>query len=157
MKPGPKPVPLADRFWPKVEKRANGECWPWLGHLSSRGYGQIRTGLSGDRRETAHRASWRLAHGQVPSDLFVCHRCDNPPCVNPAHLFLGTTQENTADRHTKGRSLRGAEHGSAKLTDAQVAEIRELWLWGSQGKALAIRFGVSQSLISGIGTGVFRR
>jgi hypothetical protein len=88
--------------------------------------------------------------------MFVCHRCDNPPCVNPAHLFLGTAADNNRDRHAKGRSKnldRGARHPKAKLTELQVAELRRLRLRGWIQADLAVRFGISRGNISKIVNG----
>lgn len=91
---------LADRFWAKVDKRGPDECWPWLGATDGNGYGRI---YSKGGNATASRASWELAHGEAPQGYHVCHSCDNPPCVNPSHLWLGTPQDNAIDRSAKGR------------------------------------------------------
>lgn len=97
-------VPLADRFWSKVEK--SDGCWRWTSTLQ-RGYGQIALCRQGAKRQTrvwAHRVAWELTHGRpVPAGLVICHRCDNPRCVNPDHLFLGTQQDNVRDAIQKGR------------------------------------------------------
>jgi hypothetical protein len=92
------------RFWAKVDRRGPDECWPWLAYLSVEGYGRHRFG---GRVENAHRVAYRLAHGEIPAGLVVRHRCDNAACVNPAHLVLGTVQQNNADRLERGRYARG--------------------------------------------------
>lgn len=98
-------------FWSKVDKSGGPDaCWPWTAHTRRRGYGCIR--LPG-RNVVAHRYAWALTHGAEPTpDRFVCHRCDNPPCCNPAHLFLGDAAANMADMASKGRAATGDRHGS---------------------------------------------
>src|SRR5678816_2871477 len=101
---GPQPKPLSERFWSKVDQ--SGDCWIWTAHHLSSGYGLIGTGSMRDgtrRGSLAHRVSWELAYGTIPDGLFVCHRCDNPSCVRPDHLFLGTCKDNAADSVAKGR------------------------------------------------------
>jgi hypothetical protein len=99
---------LEERFWAKVDRGDPDECWTWLAYRRPDGYGSLRMGTLGvDRRnERAHRLSWTLANGPIPAGLLVLHRCDNPSCVNPAHLFLGTDQDNADDRQSKGRGVR---------------------------------------------------
>ena len=94
--------PLEERFWAKVDKRGPEECWPWLGaNDSKRGYG---TTWDGGRRRKATHVSWELHHGQpFPSGMAACHSCDNPPCVNPAHIWPGTQSDNLLDARRKGR------------------------------------------------------
>lgn len=90
---------LKKRFWEKVEKTEG--CWKWRASVNQRGYG--RFGVSSGKGVNAHRVSWVIHNGQIPGDLFVCHKCDNPPCCNPEHLFLGTRQQNVDDMILKKR------------------------------------------------------
>lgn len=118
-RPGRALVPLAERFWPKVDIRGDDDCWEWQAARSTHfGYGIIGVGsrITGDARiETAHRVAWRLTYGEIPeSDVtahgsVIMHMCDNPPCVNPKHLRLGTQLDNIADRHSKRRDARHKE------------------------------------------------
>ncbi len=108
------PRPLTDRFWEKVDKRGPDECWEWTAGratstLWTKGkpkfdYGIFHRGSEDEYQAVqAHRMSWELHNGSIPDSLFVCHTCDNPPCVNPGHLFLGTHLDNMRDRKAKGR------------------------------------------------------
>ena len=134
-------------FWPRVDQ--GPDCWLWTGYKTAQGYGQI--GIKRVLRY-AHRVSWELAYGQIPDGLCVLHRCDNPPCVRPDHLFLGTRADNTADMLAKDRHrtvpLRGDQNGNAKLTASQVALIRALYaVGGISQRQLARQFGVVQGTI----------
>ena len=103
---GPKPRPLDERFWEKVNRRGPGDCWEWLGGRSPAGYGRFTVGSHTDnsrRRVIASRLSYELSFGAIPDGYLVCHTCDNPPCVNPAHLFLGDHKDNMQDALAKGR------------------------------------------------------
>lgn len=103
--------------------------------------------------EKAHRVSWMLANGPIPAGMVVCHRCDNPPCVNPDHLFLGTQIDNMRDRSKKGRGnhRKGSRHGRAKLTEQDVRVIRSRYATGDWKQSdLAAEYGVSQPLIGHI-------
>lgn len=130
-------------------------CWEWQGGKKHSGYGRVR--YQG-KDEYAHRLSYEIFVGAIPKGMFVCHHCDNPRCVNPEHLFLGTQADNMADMarkgRGKGRGRRGARPGSAnpfsKLTEEQVALIREAE--GIQ-QAIATQFGVGQSTVSLIRNG----
>lgn len=116
-------------FWPKVAKSEN--CWEWTGALKSREPGREygRVGY-GNKIYMTHRVSWELHFGPIPKGLEVCHACDNPRCVRPDHLFLGTHIANMRDRDRKKRRtpLRGEQHGSARLTQLQVDEIRRRYV-----------------------------
>lgn len=134
------------RFMAKVVKRDNG-CWYWSGMKRGK-YGLVRIG---GRRIAAHRASYQLFVGEISGGLLVCHTCDNPICVNPDHLFLGTYLDNYQDMIEKGREVYGDRRGSknslAKLTEDDVREIRD----SSETQVkIGKRFGVSQSVISEI-------
>jgi len=121
---------LEERFWSFVDKSAGPDgCWIWTGCRTPDGYGRLSIGSHG--KVYAHRLSWEVHHGPIPGGRLVCHNCpggDSPACVNPAHLFLGTIQDNNRDARHKGRSVapRGEKNGSAKLTALQVLEIRAL-------------------------------
>lgn len=112
----------AERFWTKVDVRGPDECWKWLAcrRRKSEGYGAF------GRNQVAHRVAWELTNGVIPDGMLVLHRCDNPPCVNPAHLFLGSQYDNIHDCFAKGRANRaaGARHWGAKLTEEAVRDIR---------------------------------
>src|SRR5229473_531412 len=101
----PKPIPLVERFWSKVRK--SDGCWEWIAGKHRFGYGIIRDGGRGSRMRTAHRISWEFHNGSIPAGLWVLHRCDNPQCINPDHLFLGTQFDNMTDAARKGRIRNG--------------------------------------------------
>ncbi len=141
--PGPE-----DWFWPKVDIRGPDECWPWKWHRRRHGYGGLRRE---GKSLTASRVAWELANGPIPVDpltgreLWILHRCDNPPCCNPAHLFVGTHEDNTMDAARKGRA-----GGKRKLQAEQVRKIRALAAEGRSQKSLAQQFAVDQTTISAI-------
>jgi hypothetical protein len=165
----PTPPTPADRFWRRVDRGGPvhptlGPCWLWTGPGRRDGY----AGMCVDGRLVlAHRFSWTLHHGPVPPGLYVCHLCDDAyepgdfgyrRCTNPAHLFLGTNDDNMADRNRKGRQARGERNGSARLTAAQVVDIRRRYRHHSrtQGStALAREFGVHSATILAVVKGVW--
>lgn len=144
------------RFDDKVMPEPNSGCWLWLGASGLSGHGQFflraadgRRGLTG-----THRVSYMLHVGKIPEGMHICHRCDNPACVNPAHLFLGTHVDNMADMRAKNRMVMpdtvGAANSQAILTEAQVLEIRASRL---PLKLLAARFGVTKTCVHDARTG----
>jgi hypothetical protein len=120
-------APAAERFWEKVDVGREDDCWVWKARRDACGYGQILFQRRGLR---AHRLSWELKNGAIPRGMLVCHRCDNPPCVNPAHLFLGTHTDNMRDMRRKGRgrtpALEWERHPACKLHRCHVEAIRRL-------------------------------
>ncbi len=145
--------PIAERFWSKVDKsgpviRAElGACWIWTGARSRKGYGLIVMSLARNRIK-AHRESFRMANGDFEASLLVCHHCDNPPCVNPAHLFLGTTADNAADRIKKGRVS-----SRSRLSVASVLEIRSCYESGLATRTIAEQFSLPFRLVMSIISG----
>lgn len=139
----------ADRFWSAVEKTDG--CWIWRGTRRPQddygsftvGRGDVRDLPSLNHTSGAHRVAWVLTHGPIPDGLCVCHRCDNPPCVNPAHLFLGTRADNVRDAARKGRMAR-------KFSDAEVAEMRLLAARGIPQKNIAQMYGAHPGNVSNI-------
>lgn len=169
----------AAHFWAKVETRGADECWHWTESTSDDGYGFVRK----DRKtKRAHRVAWELTNGDIPDGMKVLHKCDNPPCCNPNHLFLGTDQDNSDDKMKKGRFirlvgdrngsrrhpearprgenhwmkrlaykiLRGERNGRARLTEAQVLEIRAERANGEKYSELSKKFGISKTQIARI-------
>ena len=135
------------RFWSKVERSGSGECWEWAA-AKSRGYGVI--GVSGKVLK-ACRVSYELANGPIPAGdghhgLCVCHRCDNPGCVNPAHLFLGTHRENMSDMRAKGRASRAPRN--VRLTAESRRQAAVLAAQGLSHEEIGKRLGVHQTTVS---------
>lgn len=144
-------------FWTRVTKRAGDACWEWAGGREKSGYGHMYVrdwyDESGRRHfvwAKAHRRAWELTYGPIPDGLVVCHRCDNPPCVRPDHLFLGTGADNAQDCVIKGRlnSRRGLRNPNAKLSVADVVAMRAACASGETQQAVADRFGIHQGYLS---------
>lgn len=161
--------PIAELFWRHVDKAPDDACWIWTASRNPKGYGYFR-----NRKRTvlAHRMAWELTYGPIPDGLLCLHHCDNPSCVHPDHLFLGTAADNTLDMMRKGRhgpevfpayKIMGENHwsykypesvprgeavGTSKLTEGQVLEIRAAYAAGNVSKAaLARQYGVSHHTI----------
>ena len=143
---------LKERFLAKVSPDPNSGCWLWKGCYFAGGYGRFK--LSPSKRCGAHRASWILFRGEIPQGLLVCHKCDIRACVNPEHLFLATHEQNMADMRRKGRARSGERFHAAKLTAAQVRQIKQLLAQGQLTHLqIARQFGVGCGAIAAISCG----
>lgn len=151
-------ITLDARFWAKVDRTGDG-CWEWTAHRDRAGYGRINVGQV---PALAHRLSWWLTNGAIPDGLFVCHHCDNPPCVRPDHLFLGTPRDNNDDKLAKGRGtpppqFRGLVHHNAEFADDVIRGVRESYAAGREMQSeIAARLGVAQTTVSAWVTGRLR-
>jgi hypothetical protein len=152
---GKRKLTLEECFWPKVDKRGTDECWIWIGARETNGYG-ILANRSERGVVKAHRLSYELHFGKFDPQMEVCHHCDNPPCVNPSHLFLGTHLDNMRDRSVKQRTHRhmGSANGRSRLTHEAVQTVRAMYESGCSQAAIAKQFGVTQSQVSRVVRGV---
>lgn len=146
-----------NRFWSNIAITANDNlCWEWQRSTDKDGYGQFYFGNeTGWHRGLSHRGAWEMLIGEIPAGLKVLHKCDNPKCCNPKHLFIGTSQDNTLDMFAKGRGYipapKGERNSHCKLTESQVLEIRKQFTIGeSSFKELAHTMNVSPATISSI-------
>lgn len=140
--------PLGERFAAYVIPEPNSGCFLWIGAHDARNYGRIGIGSRGSGTMLAHRAAWELAKGSVPADLCVLHRCDNPACVNVAHLFLGTRIDNNADCKAKGRQK------GVKLTPDQI---REILTSTETRRSLAMKYGITKAIVDNVASGKSHR
>lgn len=148
-----KAIPIAERFWKRVEK--TDTCWIWTGAKTHGGYGVIQSGRRPSKIIRTHRLSYELCNGPIADGLDVCHSCDNPSCVNPSHLFLGTRSDNMRDCVAKGRLTapstcfsRGENHPRSKLTADQVRAIRIEYESGKTStRKLAEKYAISRRSI----------
>ena len=138
---------LQDRFFSRFVKLENG-CWQWRAHTDKDGYG-ILPGANQNTR--SHRLSYEIHIGEIPKEMIVCHHCDNPGCVNPDHLFVGTPKDNAHDALQKGRHYIGEKNGRSKLT---VEKAKEILNSDMNGQKLADKFGVNRSTINNVKRGV---
>lgn len=127
-------------------------CWEWLGHLNEFGYGTCCRKVNGQKLWLVHRWSWTIRNHKIPERMSVLHRCDNPACVNPDHLWLGTMQENTLDMVRKGRAnrSRGVNNARHKVSENDVVEIRRLSSIGISRRAVARIFGITHASVKNI-------
>ncbi len=151
-----------ERFWLHVRKAGPKDCWEWSGSRTPEGYGFIYAGPLYDepvRWIRANRLSWEIHNGKVPDGLYVLHDCDNPPCVNPKHLYVGTQQQNVHDRtvRRRGRRQDGAFNSKAKLTETDVRAIVAMVEAGKSQTAVAALFGLTQPYVSKIARRQFWR
>lgn len=139
-------VAPVERFEKFIERIPFSGCWLWTGKINDSGYGVWRQTPT-QNYQRAHRLFYKLLIGAIPDGVFVCHRCDVPCCVNPAHLFLGSQKDNMADAAAKGRTAKGMMHGQSKLNSEDVLKIRSSF---ETQEELALRFGVTRTTIGRI-------
>jgi hypothetical protein len=145
---------ILDNFFRYFTTGEKNECWLWQGSTMPTGYGQVQSTFQRQySHRYAHRLSYELFVGSIPAGMKVCHRCDNPPCVNPNHLFVGTDADNHRDKVNKDRHSRGESHGASKLTDDIVKALREGTIKPST--MLARELGVTPSQLYRVRNGVY--
>lgn len=143
-----------ERFWQKMTIGSDVQCWNWNEYLDTGGYGRVW--VPSLRREVkSHRVAWELRNGQIPSGIFVLHRCDNRRCCNPSHLFIGTIADNVRDCIRKGRTnqVKGERVYGSRLNGEKVLQIRKARSAGERVKVLAEVYGVSEKTISSVALG----
>lgn len=140
-------LPEHENFWSKVAARPDEpkECWEWVGYRDRDGYGRIT--VKG-KVQGAHRVSYAMHNDDFQDNMVICHKCDNPSCIRPDHLFQDTAQKNNLDKELKNRQVRGTNNGTAKLNDQAIRDIRKLWEKGMTQTDIAEIWDVSQATIS---------
>lgn len=151
-------VSREELFWKHVDIKGEDDCWEWSGQRrkpKGSGWGNYGCFNYKSVEYKAHRVAYEIVNGEIPEGMFVCHKCDNPPCVNPKHLFLGTNEDNMKDMASKGRTgvKLGSNHPNHKLVEKDVPEIRKLLSQGFKISAIAEIYGVSNCPISMIRRG----
>ena len=145
---------LTARFWEHVDIKSDDECWEWQGSRTAAKYGLM---YWNGELQYVHRLSLEFDGRPVPNRWHACHVCDNPPCVNPKHLFPGTPKDNMLDKVSKGRHTFGENHPNSKLSDTEVIEIRKLASEGMFQSDIARKFGIHDSYVSELVAGLKRR
>lgn len=148
-------IPVSIRFWSKVDKKSNDECWEWKAVRDKNGYGTFKLDYRNGKhiKIRAHRLSWIIANGDIPRGMFICHKCDNTGCVNPNHLFLGSPKQNMDDMRTKDRQYfpGGENHYASKINDIKALEIlNDFSKNRTPVSQMEIKHGVSKATIWGI-------
>lgn len=143
---------MNDRFWEKVAVMGEDDCWNWTASTDGGGYGIFMVSPNPRIMEKAHRLSWMMINGSIPDGLYVLHACDNPACVNPNHLFLGTHLDNMKDKVSKGRQTRlpGEQNGRNILSEIDVRNIVRLHEQGMSYRKLSKKFGIGNTQIGRI-------
>jgi len=140
-----------DRFWEKVNKNTSNGCWEWTAGKYRGGYGHFRRLVDGKwKMYKSHRFSYELHKGEIPKGYFVCHKCDNPSCVNPEHLFAGTVKENALDCRLKGRQRFGIVEGQRNLSKDIAEALRADYAAGMTYNELMKKYETSKSQVSRI-------
>ena len=144
----PKRIPISDRILNGIAKQG-GACWLWQGSFGKDGYGVMGVGR---QQKRTHRVAYECFVGEIPNGALVCHTCDNPACVNPDHLFVGTSKDNTADMIRKKRKyiMERSNHHGSKLTDDQVKDLVGMRKSGRKLKEIAVKYGIHFSTVSQI-------